>query len=206
MSRVLIVDYGLCNLDSVSRAIEECGGSAFVTDQPSAARTASRIILPGVGSFNEGIRCIRKMGWDEALTEEVLGAGIPILGICLGMQLLASQGDEGGVTQGLGFIPGRVVRLEEKDDERIPHIGWNEVHQMSRDIPIFEGISQDKDFYFVHSYHLCPQDQGHVLATTPYCGSFVSAAGHGNILGTQFHPEKSLGIGFQLLKNFLKYY
>lgn len=206
MSRVLIGDYGLCNLDSVSRAIEECGGSAFVTDQPSAARKASRIILPGVGSFNEGIRCIRKMGWDEALTEEVLGSGIPILGICLGMQLLASHGDEGGVTQGLGFIPGRVVRLEEKDDERIPHIDWNEVHQMSQDIPIFKGIPQDKDFYFVHSYHLCPQDQGHVPATTPYCGSFVSVAGHDNILGTQFHPEKSLGIGFHLLKNFLKYY
>jgi glutamine amidotransferase len=206
MSSVLIVDYGLCNLDSVSRAIEECGGSAFVTNQPSAARTASRIILPGVGSFTEGMRSIREMGWDKALTEEVLGSGIPILGICLGMQLLASQGVEGGGMEGLGFIPGQVVRLEKKDEERIPHIGWNEVHQTSEDIPIFEGIPQGKDFYFVHSYHFCPEDRGHVLATTPYCGSFVSAVGSENILGTQFHPEKSLGIGFQLLKNFLKHY
>jgi glutamine amidotransferase len=152
------------------------------------------------------MRLIRKMGWDKVLTDEVLGSKIPILGICLGMQLLASYGTEGGGTQGLGFIPGQVVLLEKKDEERIPHIGWNEVHQTSHDIPIFAGIPLGKDFYFVHSYHFCPENQDHVLATTPYCGSFVSAVGCENILGTQFHPEKSLGIGFQLLKNFLKYY
>lgn len=203
MNIVAIVDYGMCNLDSVARAVEECGGKALVTDQVRDLETANRVILPGVGAFADAMGNIKQRALDQILREQVVKKRIPFLGICLGMQLLASKGFEVEETDGLGFIPGEVRRLNpSSEDTRIPHVGWNEVYPSS-DSPLFRGISSGRDFYFVHSYHLCPWDESNVLARTPYAGGFVSAVQSGSIWGVQFHPEKSQRPGFQLLKNFL---
>ena len=126
----IIVDYGLCNLDSVQRAVEECGGKAIITDQPDLAKQASKIFLPGVGNFREGIQRLKRTGWYDILRMEVVENGIPLLGICLGMQLLAGYGEEGGGSEGLRLIPGKVVKLRPRSkSDRIPHVGWNEVNQ-----------------------------------------------------------------------------
>jgi glutamine amidotransferase len=205
MNTVAIVDYGMCNLDSVARAVEECGGKARVTDQRRDLETANRIILPGVGAFADAMRNIKQRALDQILYEQAVEKQIPFLGICLGMQLLASKGFEVEETGGLGFIPGEVRRLNPSgEDTRIPHVGWNEVHPL-RDSPLFREIAHGRDFYFVHSYHLCPRDESNVLARTPYAGGFVSAVQSGSIWGVQFHPEKSQRAGFQLLKNFLSF-
>lgn len=201
--KTLIVDYGLCNIDSVKRAVEECGGTAVISNDPFEASVSDRIILPGVGNFSEAMHALRTSGWETALRREVMENKIPFLGICLGMQLIATQGTEGGDTEGFGFIPGRVLLMSSNNGGmRIPHVGWNEVHQ-SRDSSLFEGIPDRQDFYFVHSYHFVPQSKDDALATTPYCGNIVAAIGRGNVFGTQFHPEKSLHAGFRLLRNFL---
>lgn len=202
MNRVAIIDSGMCNLDSIGRAVEECGGSALVTDQPGDLAHADRVVLPGVGSFGEAMAGLRAKSLDEALQEEVLAAAVPFLGICLGMQLLATTGHEGGCTEGLGWVPGVVQRLEPTaTDRRVPHMGWNEVHP-ARDSALLAGIPEGADFYFVHSYHLaCGKDD--VVATTPYCGGFTSAVERGTVFGVQFHPEKSQRHGLALLRNFL---
>ncbi len=202
LKRVAIVDYGLCNLDSIARAVEECGATPMVTQQARDLETAVAIILPGVGAFAAAMQNLRELRLDEALTEQVVGKQIPFLGICLGMQMLATRGYEGGETLGLGWIAGEVRRLEPNGGERIPHMGWNEVYY-TRKSPLFHGILQGKDFYFVHSYHFCCTDEQNVIAWTPSCGRFVSAVAQGLIFGVQFHPEKSQRLGFQLLKNFL---
>jgi len=206
MGNIVIVDYGLGNIDSVYRAVQECGGTPIISDDPAAAATADKLILPGVGSFSTAMAAIRKKGWDKALKHEVIDNKIPLLGICLGMQILASYGEEGGGAKGLDLIPGKVVRLmAEQTTTRIPHVGWNEVLQ-KRKIPLFYDISDKKDFYFVHSFHFRPEDPDHIAALTPYAGSFVSVVERNNIVGTQFHPEKSLGTGFSLIRNFLRHY
>ena len=202
MNRIAIVDYGAGNLDSVARAVQECGADPVLTTGPKDLESASRIILPGVGVFAEAMRRLNERGYVDALHEQVVGKKIPILGICLGMQLLASRGVEGGDTNGLGLIEGEVRRLEPPSSEiRLPHVGWNEVvHEGS---PLFQGIPSGRDFYFVHSYHLKPVRGQDVASRTPYCGMFVSAVSNELVFGTQFHPEKSQKAGFQLLRNFL---
>lgn len=205
MSRVAIVDYGMSNLDSVARAVQECGGGAFLTQSPADLRDAERIILPGVGVFADAMAQLRRLGYEEELQDQVKGKGIPFLGICLGMQLMASRGVEGGETRGLGWIEGDVVRLEPAGgDRRIPHVGWNEVAWAGGAAPaLFRDIPAGRDFYFVHSFHLRCARASDAAARTPYCGGFVSAVGGGTVWGTQFHPEKSQQDGFRVLKNFL---
>lgn len=203
MQQVVIVDYGMGNLDSVARAVEECGAHAVVTDRASDLVHADHLILPGVGAFADGMRRLRERRLDELLTTQVMERGTPCLGICLGMQLLATKGYEQGETAGLGWIEGEVTRLQPDSSHiRIPHIGWNEV-VFDCASPLFEGLVSGKDFYFVHSYHLCCGHTSSVLAHTPYCGSFASVVGQRNVFGVQFHPEKSQRVGLQLLKNFL---
>lgn len=202
MNTALVVDYGLCNIDSICRAIEVSGGRALVADDPAAVARASHVVLPGVGAFAEAMRILRDRGWVEALTDDVLKNGIPLLGICLGMQLLSTSGEEGHATAGLGFIPGRTVPLESTENERIPHMGWNEVQQLGA-CPLFSGIPDGKDFYFVHSYQFVAEDRSDVRAETPYCGGFTSAIGRDRVFGVQFHPEKSLRVGAKLLGNFM---
>ena len=203
MSKTAIVDYGMCNLDSVARAVEECGGSPLVTGDPADLRKAARIILPGVGAFPEAMRNLHQRSLDCALAEQALDRSIPVLGICLGMQLLASIGQEMEETAGLGWIEGDVQRLEPAgEDTRIPHVGWNEV-RFDRSAPLFRGLEPGCDFYFVHSFHFQPRNAENTLAFTPYAGGFVSAVQRDSIFGVQFHPEKSQAAGFQVLRNFL---
>lgn len=205
MPNAAIIDYGMCNLGSVRRAFEECGATVSIIDDPADLPAASHIVLPGVGAYREGMIRIREKAWDVAIREAVRTAGAPLLGICLGMQLLGGKGTEGGETEGLGLIPGEVRKMiQASTNERIPHVGWNEVCQRAGD-PLFHGISDGADFYFVHSYHFHAADDSHVSARTPYCGSFVSAIRSGNVFGVQFHPEKSSISGFRLIRNFLAY-
>lgn len=204
MPRVAIIDYGLCNLDSIRRAVEMCGGDPTVTDDPEALSAANLLILPGVGSFGVAMDNLKARGMDQAIREQT-GAGIPLLGICLGMQLLATHGTEGGDFEGLGLIAGNVVRLkEEHPEDRIPHIGWNSVKAQPENDPLFAGLAPETDFYFVHSYHVECRDPAHAVASTPYCGGFTSVIRSGNVAGAQFHPEKSQRAGFRMLTNFLE--
>ena len=167
---VLVVDYRMCNLNSVRRGLENCGASVEVSSDPSRLSEASAIVLPGVGSFADGMRNLRAAGWEAPLRQAVFKEGVPLLGICLGMQLLADRGEEGGESKGPGLIPGEVVRLKAGAlQERIPHMGWNEV-RFTKKNPIFEAIPDSTDFYFVHSFHFIPKDAAHAAATTPYCG------------------------------------
>lgn len=202
-NRVAVVDSGLCNLDSVRRAIEVCGGEAVLVTDGVDLDHVDRIILPGVGAFSEAMRNLRDRSLDDALNKQVLDRGIPFLGICLGMQLLATEGREGQCTKGLGWIDGEVRRLVPDDPRvRIPHMGWNEVRHGSS-LSLFDGIPSGTDFYFVHSFHLACDQTEQVAATTPYCGQFTSAVHRGLVFGVQFHPEKSQKHGLQLLRNFL---
>lgn len=201
--KVAIVDYGMGNVDSVARAVQHCGGEPAITSETADFEVANYIILPGVGAFQTGMNNIRSHGLEVVLQQQVLGKGVPFLGICLGMQLLATKGWEGGETEGLGWIEGEIKRLlPDSSDMRIPHVGWNEVI-FNQPSSMFQNIPSGKDFYFVHSYHFScvhPEDE---IAHTPYCGGFVSVVGRNNILGVQFHPEKSQRLGLQVIKNFL---
>ncbi len=200
----VIVDYGLCNLDSIARAVQECGGLPVVSETPASLTDAARIILPGVGSFAAGMKNLRDRGLDSAVCDELQERPVPLLGICLGMQMLATGSEEGGKVGGLGLVPGEVMRLQPvEDSERVPHIGWNEV-TATNGHELFDGVVSGADFYFVHSFHFVPKSDDHVAAKTPYCGGFSSAVARDNIMGVQFHPEKSQAVGFALLRNFLR--
>ncbi len=204
VGRVAVVDYGLSNLDSVGRALEELGATPYVVAHGSELGRPDHIVLPGVGAFVDAMANLRERGLDEALSEQVLGTGVPLLGICLGMQLLATKGTEGAPVEGLGWVAGEVVRIVPPDtDTRVPHVGWNEI-EPTPDSPLFGGIETGSDFYFVHSFHLVPDQPGSVAASTPYAGGIVSAVqGPPQVFGVQFHPEKSQRVGFQVLANFL---
>lgn len=203
MKKVAVVDYKMGNIDSVIRALKECGCEVVIASRKEHFRETSYIILPGVGSFSLGMQYIREKELDKILQEEVFEKGVPFLGICLGMQLLANKGWEDGETEGLGWINGEIKKLIPiKRNERIPHMGWNEVWLQKNSI-LFKHISNKKDFYFVHSYHFCCDDRSRILAYTPYCGSFVSVIGKDNVYGVQFHPEKSQKVGLKLIQNFL---
>ncbi|MBN8553986.1 MAG: imidazole glycerol phosphate synthase subunit HisH [Deltaproteobacteria bacterium] len=209
--KIVIIDYGMCNLGSVRRAFEECGASdAIVSSDFRDLASADKIILPGVGAFTKGMQNLKAGGWIEPLREAALDKKIPLLGICLGMQLLSDKGFEGGEIEGLGLISGEVRKLESKKNstskikERIPHMGWNEVHHDQKSI-LFDDIQSGTDFYFVHSYYFLPKDNKSTIGQTPYCGKFSSVIGSENIFGVQFHPEKSQKPGFQLIRNFLRF-
>ncbi|HEX9998453.1 MAG TPA: imidazole glycerol phosphate synthase subunit HisH [Abditibacterium sp.] len=203
MPEVTLVDTGACNLDSIIRALEECGAHVMVASHPREIERATRLILPGVGAFGEAMATLHAAELVEPLRDRALSAHVPFLGVCLGMQLLASYGEENGPTQGLDLIEGQVVRLQPKQGERVPHVGWNEVLFVSH-CPLGRGLENDKDFYFVHSFHFQIENSEYAAAQTPYCGGFVSVVGRENIWGAQFHPEKSQKSGFTLLRNFLR--
>jgi glutamine amidotransferase len=205
----VVVDYGLCNIDSMVRALEECGAKEVVRGRdPRVVHQADRIVLPGVGSFAAAMRNLSRSGLLEAIRDASERRMVPFLGACLGMQLMATNGCEGAVSgkvAGLNLIAGEVVRLVSVDShERIPHMGWNEVVTKPASM-LFEGVAANSDFYFVHSYHLRLTDSKDEAGRTPYCGGFTAAIEATNrpIFGTQFHPEKSQKNGFKLLRNFL---
>ena len=200
--KVGLINYGMGNLGSVRRALEDLGAQVVVAERPDALDGVDRMVLPGVGAFGEAMARLRAGGWEDALHRQVREQGKVLLGICLGMQMLAASSDENGVTSGLGFIPGRVRRLDAMGCAlRIPHVGWNEV-RFSDGARLFAGIPQDVDFYFVHSYAVEPDGAG-VCATATYGADIAAAVEDGRVLGTQFHPEKSSAAGRQVLRNFL---
>ncbi len=202
---VMIIDYGMGNLQSVYRTFEECGAEVFISNDPGSLKLATHIILPGVGTFSDAMKNLKNLNWPVAIVNEVKN-GKPLLGICLGMQLLAEKGYENEETDGLGLIKGQVIKLKPQSSEiRIPHVGWNEVHQKVKN-KLFSNIPDNSDFYFVHSYHFVPESDSNILSTTPYCNSFVSSVYCNKIFGVQFHPEKSGKFGFQVIKNFLSIY
>ncbi len=204
MNKVAVVDYGMSNLDSVVRAIEECGGEPSIANTLQDFESVDRIILPGVGAFPDAMHNIKELGLDKILYTQVFDKRLPLLAICLGMQLLATTSWEGGKTSGLGWIDGEIRRFKPTEiDTRIPHIGWNEVHFTQQASPLFDGIPSGKDFYFVHSYYFHCTNEANILAKTPYCGEFASVVNQDLIFGTQFHPEKSQQMGFSILKNFM---
>lgn len=201
-----VIRYGAGNLDSVVRALEVCGATPQLVDTPAVLDTVAAIVLPGVGAFSHGMAMLEAAGFVDALEAEVVRNGIPFLGICLGMQLMADQGDEGnaGGTRGLGWIEGGVTRLP--PGERVPHVGWNEVHPSETDggDALLAGVEPGADFYFVHSYRMTPANDDAWAAFTPYGDAFCSAVARDHIWGVQFHPEKSQNAGFRVLKNFLE--
>jgi glutamine amidotransferase len=208
--RAVIIDYGSGNLRSAAKALERAAhesgfaGDVRVTAMPGDVAGASHIVLPGVGAFADCMNGLRALpGMVEALTQAVRHEGKPFLGICVGMQLLASRGLEHGVHEGLGWLPGDVKKLEPNDRTlKVPHMGWNEL-VVKQAHPLFAGIETGDHAYFVHSYHFAPADPDVVGLTTEYGGTLAAAVVRGNIAGTQFHPEKSQEAGLRLIANFL---
>jgi len=207
---VAIVDYGSGNLRSAAKALQRAAGDTgeeiLVTSDPDAVRKADRIVLPGVGAFGDCRRGLNALpGMVEALEQAVIGSARPFLGICVGMQLMADQGVEHGTHPGLGWIGGEVVILEPNDPAlKIPHMGWNNLIGR-RDHPVLANLGQDPHVYFVHSYHFRLEKKEDLLAETDYGGAFAAVIGRDNLIGTQFHPEKSQHAGQRLLANFLKW-
>jgi imidazole glycerol-phosphate synthase subunit HisH len=197
---VALIDYGAGNLRSAARALEKAGARVVVTDDPAVIAAAARIVLPGVGAFAQCIGQLRAhTGIEAALNEAVMQRGVPFLGICVGMQLLASEGHEHGVHKGLGWLPGVVNRLQPADSAlKIPHMGWNRVEAVNgADVP-------SGDAYFVHSYAFTPDDPADVQAVADHGGRFAAIVRRGHITGVQFHPEKSQAYGLAFLSNWLK--
>jgi len=202
----VIIDYNIVNLASVLKAFKAVGEKAVIVKSASEVLKADRIVLPGVGSFSDGIRNINELNLGDSIKEVVLNKQRPFLGICLGMQLLASEGFEFGKHNGLGIIKGLVKKIECKSQPTflLPHMGWNDVLP-TQACGLFSGINErDMTFYFAHSYHFIPSTDNVIAAKTSYGINFVSTIQQDNIVSTQFHPEKSQENGFTFLKNFLK--
>jgi glutamine amidotransferase len=197
---IKIIDYGMGNLRSVQKAFERVGADAQVISKPEDVASADKLVLPGVGAFRDAIDELRRQELVEPLREH-LAAGKPFLGICLGLQLLFDVSYEDGEWEGLGIIPGKVVRFDDQPGLKIPHMGWNQLERPD-DSPLFAGIPHDAYFYFVHSYYVIPNDPAVIAARTVYGQPFTSAISRGNLFATQFHPEKSQQVGLRLLRNF----
>jgi glutamine amidotransferase len=211
-----IIDYGSGNLRSAAKAFERAasesgtGGAIVVTRRPEDIAAAERIVLPGVGAFADCRRGLAAVpGLEEALCDVVIGRGRPFLGICVGMQLMASCGREFETVEGLGWIPGEVVAIAPSDlSLKIPHMGWNELCLAGLPgaaHPVLDGLAPGTHAYFVHSYHFRPADPAHLLAVADYGGRLAAVIGRDNLIGTQFHPEKSQMAGLRLIANFLRW-
>lgn len=201
MSKIVIVDYSCGNIDSVNSAITYHGFKGVVTRDPKIINNADKIILPGQGSFKIGVNNLKKYNLFDLIISKALNDNTPILGICLGMQVLATMGFENGKENGLNLIPGNIEKMKETE-LKLPHIGWNEI-KISKESPILKNIKNQTDFYFVHSYRFVCEDNDDILTTTKYEDTFVSSVCKRNIFGVQFHPEKSLTAGLKLIKNFI---
>ena len=197
---IAIVDYQMGNLRSVQKGFEYVGHTAQVTSDPQAIASADKVVLPGVGAFADAMDELRRRDLVAPLRDAV-AAEKPLLGICLGLQLLFEVGYEDGEHEGLGFVPGEIVRFERRPGVKVPHMGWNSV-SVRRPAPIFHGIANDSFFYFVHSYYAVAGDSEVVAGETPYPDPFCSVVWSGNVYATQFHPEKSQQDGLKILQNF----
>lgn len=197
---IAVIDYGMGNLRSVQKALEKVGATARITDDPTEVRAAAKIVLPGVGAMAPAMTKLQELGMTEAVRAAV-EAGIPLLGICLGYQLLFDRSDEGGNSDGLGIIKGHVKRFT---SGKVPHMGWNQLTFRQPDCPLFKDIPEGSEVYFCHSYFVDPVDPQDVAAATNYGIDFASAVSRGHVYGLQFHPEKSQTVGLNILKNFVE--
>jgi imidazole glycerol-phosphate synthase subunit HisH len=200
---IAIVDYGVGNLNSVANMVRHVGGKHYITSNPSEIASAEKLILPGVGSFDRGMEALGESGIMEALSTAVLQRGVPILGICLGMQLMTKQSEEGRLL-GLGWLNAEVKRFlfPEPSNLKVPHMGWNTISILCEN-PLIQPMERQR-FYFVHSYYVACSDETDVLATCNYGFDFVAAFARGNIFGVQFHPEKSHRFGMALMRQFVE--
>jgi len=195
-----IVDYGVGNLKSLLNGMQfDRVDDVRLISTPQELNDCNKILLPGVGAFKEAMSRLSDRGFVDVLKERV-EQGVPLLGICLGMQFLATKSFEGGETAGLGLIKGEVIRID-WDGVNVPHMGWNSVAH--NDDSLFDGVEKGSDFYFVHSYHFVPEDKSLIMSTTDYGTKFVSGVKKGNVYGVQFHPEKSQRDGLKVLRNFM---
>ncbi len=202
---IVIIDYGMGNLGSVLNMLRICGAEAKITSDISDIEKAEKLIIPGVGSFDSGIRQLEQRGLIPVLNKKVLEEKRPILGICLGMQLLGNGSDE-GVLPGLGWIDAETIRFDFSHIDqklRVPHMGWNSI-EIKKTSPLFDAERKERRFYFVHSYHVRCKKQSDILAEANHGFDFTAALHHDNIFGTQFHPEKSHRFGKRLLTNFIE--
>jgi glutamine amidotransferase len=202
---IALIDYGISNLRSVQKAFEHLDTAVTLVDTPDRLAQAERLILPGVGAFPAGMKGLQERGLVEPIKQAVR-EGKPLIGICLGMQLLFESSAEMGETQGLALLPGKVTRLGGQSSVghglKVPHMGWNQL-DVVREHPLVRDLVSGSYAYFVHSYAIYPEQNDIVLATTEYGGPFASIVGRGNVCGLQFHPEKSQVVGLRLLRNFL---
>ncbi len=199
---IAIIDYGMGNLRSVQKGFERVGREAVVTSDAKTILNASKVVLPGVGAFPDCMRNLREYGLIDAVQESIR-SGKPFLGICLGLQLLFTESEEFGISKGLDIINGRVVRFKgpEFKDLKIPHMGWNSL-SIKRKAPALQDVPDGSHVYFVHSFHVVPEDKSVIATTTDYGIDFVSSIWKDNILAVQFHPEKSQSLGLSILKHF----
>lgn len=200
---IAIIDYGMGNLGSVKKKIDSLGVESIISSDFKEIKKSDRIILPGVGHFSRAVKEIKKRGLWELLSDEVIGINKPILGICLGMQLMAGFSEEGN-EEGFGWFDAKVIRFQIEDRKlyKVPHMGWNSLDQRKESI-LLNGISEASKYYFVHSYHFVSNDMSDILTITKYEAKFVSSIQKNNMFGTQFHPEKSHQSGLLLLNNFV---
>ena len=196
---VAIIDYGMGNLRSVAKAFETVGHQAIVSRDPRIISHADRVVLPGVGAFGDCMANLERYTLVDPI-RSAIESGKPFLGICLGLQLLFTESEEFGLHKGLGIIPGTVKKFVDSS-LKVPHMGWNQA-RLQRACPLFNGIADDSDWYFVHSYFVEPADRSIAATTTTYGIPFVSSIWRGNIVACQFHPEKSQTVGLQFIKNF----
>ena len=197
---ITIVDYGMCNLRSVQKGFERVGHEAKISSRPEDIDSASKLVLPGVGAFGDGMLALNERGLAEPIKRWVR-ANKPFLGICLGMQMLFTKGYEDGEQPGLDLFPGVVRRFKPVLGVKIPHMGWNDLRMVRRP-PLLQGFPEDGSVYFVHSYFVVPEGQDLIACTTEHGESFVSMVWQENIFATQFHPEKSQGLGLEILRRF----
>lgn len=198
--RLAVVDYGAGNLRSVTRALEVAGASPYVTSDPADVASADALIMPGQGSCNQAMETLRTKSLGVKILEAIK-LGKPFLGVCLGLEVLLDSTEEGD-SRCLGVIPGRVRRLP--SNLKVPHMGWNQV-RLLKEHPVFQGIPQQSHFYFVHSFYAAPKDANIIAATTDYGFEFCCAIARGNMIATQFHPEKSGTLGIKLYENFIRF-
>lgn len=196
---IVIVDYGMGNLGSIQNMLRKVGAEATVTADPKIIAAADKLILPGVGAFDRAMENLNRLGIVPMLNEQVLNVRKPVLGICLGMQLMTKRSDE-GVLSGLGWLDAETLKFD-NIAQRVPHMGWNTVEIVRKD-PLFEDMYAEPRFYFVHSYYVKCNDGSNVLTTTKYGEDFCSSFVKSNIRGVQYHPEKSHKFGMRILKNF----
>ena len=202
---IVIVDYGMCNLRSILHIFKKIDVNVMISSDFGDIQRAEKLVLPGVGYFATGIKNLEELNLISALNKKVIQEKTPILGICLGMQLLTKRSEEGNA-DGLGWIDAetKLFKFENNEQLKIPHMGWNSL-VIKRDSPLFKDIPGDSSFYFVHSYHVCCNDAENILATAKYGYEFTAVLQKENIFGTQFHPERSHKNGVKLIKNFVEY-